>query len=76
MRLTVVETIIALLMFIGIDLKEHVPYDNIGDCLKAKRLSERSSGIDGPRLECRPVKAETEVWVEDNKKHIIRIIED
>ena len=71
-----VEIVIALLMYIGINLKEHVPYDNIGDCLKAKRLSERSSGVDGPRLECRPVKAETEIWVEDNKKHIIRIIED
>ena len=71
-----VETIIALLMYIGINLTDHVPYDNLGDCLKAKRLSERSSGIDGPRLECRPVKAETEIWVEDNKKHIIRIIED
>ena len=71
-----IETVIALLMYIGINLQEHVPYDNIGDCLKAKRLSERSSGVDGPRLECRPVKAETEIWVEDNKKHIIRIIED
>ena len=71
-----VEIVIALLMYIGIDLKEHVPYDNIGDCLKAKRLSERSAGIDGPRLECRPVKAETEIWKEDNKKHIIKIIKD
>ena len=71
-----VEIVIALLMYIGIDLKEHVPYDNIGDCLKAKRLSERSSGIDGPRLECRPVKAKTEIWKEDNKKHIIKIIND
>ena len=62
-----VEIVIALLMYIGIDLKEHVPYDNIGDCLKAKRLSERSSGIDGPRLECRPVKAKTEIWKEDGK---------
>jgi len=42
----VVEIVIALLMFIGVDLKEHVPYDSIGDCLKAKRLSERSSGPD------------------------------
>jgi len=71
-----VETIIALLMFIGVDLKEHVVYDSIGDCLKAKRLSERSSGSDGPRMECRPVKAETEIWEEDGKKHIIKIIEN
>ena len=72
----VVEIVIALLMYIGIDLKEHVPQYNIGDCLKAKRLSEISSGPDGPRLECRPVKAKTEIWEEDNKKHIIKIIDD
>ena len=71
-----VEIVIALLMYIGIDLKEHVPYDNIGDCLKAKRLSERASGEDGPRLECRPVKAKTEIWEEDNQKHIIKIIDE
>tara|TARA_Y100000034_G_scaffold7670_1_gene8468 strand:+ start:123 stop:311 length:189 start_codon:yes stop_codon:yes gene_type:complete len=28
------------------------------------------------KLECRPVKAETEIWKEDGKKHIIKIIED
>jgi hypothetical protein len=71
-----IEVVIALLMYIGIDLKEHVPYDNIGDCLKAKRLSERASGINGPRLECRPVKAKIEIWKEDNKKHIIKIIDE
>ena len=71
-----IEMVIALLMYIGVDLKEHVPYDNIGDCLKAKRLSERASGVDGPRLECRPVKAKTEIWEEDNQKHIIKIIEE
>ena len=49
-----VEIVIALLMYIGIDLKEHVPYDNIGDCLKAK----------------------TEIWKEDGKKHILKIVED
>ena len=37
-----IETVIALLMYIGINLKEHVPYDSIGDCLKAKRLSEEA----------------------------------
>ena len=71
-----IETVIALLMYIGINLQEHVPYDSIGDCLKAKRLSERSSGADGPRLECRPVKANTEIWKEAGKKHILKIIED
>ena len=58
-----VEVVIALLMWIGVDLKEHVPYDSIGDCLKAKRL------------ECKPVKAKTEIWEEDGKKHILKIVE-
>ena len=71
-----VEVVIALLMFIGVNLTEHVPYDTIGDCLKAKRLSERSSGPGGPRMECRPVTAEVEIWKEDGKKHILKIIED
>ena len=71
-----VEIVIALLMFIGVDLKEHVPYDTIGDCLNAKRLSERSSGPGGPRMECRHVNAKTEIWKEDGKKHILKIVED
>jgi len=71
-----VEIVIALLMYIGIVLKEHVSYDTIGDCLKAKRLSERSAGPYGTRLECRPVTAEVEIWKEDGKKHILKIVED
>jgi hypothetical protein len=70
-----IESIIALLMWIGVDLKEHVPYDSIGDCLKAKRMSERSSGVGGPRMECRPVRAEIEIWDEDQKKHIRKIVD-
>ena len=71
-----VESIIALLMLVGVELKEHVVYDSLSDCLKAKRISERSMGKDGPRMECRPVKAETEIWKEDGKKHIIKILDD
>jgi hypothetical protein len=47
----------------------------LGECLAYKRKAERSMGVDGPRLACLPVKAETEIWEEDGKKHIIRIIE-
>ena len=70
------EIVIGLLMFIGVELKEHTYYDSLSACLKAKRISERNSGSDGPRLECKPVKAITEIWKEDGKKHIIKIIED
>jgi len=27
-------------------------------------------------LECRPVTAEVEIWKEDGKKHILKIVED
>jgi hypothetical protein len=27
-------------------------------------------------MECRPVTAEVEIWKEDGKKHILKIIED
>ena len=70
------ELVIGLLMWIGLDLKEHTYYDSLSACLKAKRISERSSGSDGPRLECKPVMAITEIWKEDGKKHIIKIIDD
>ena len=42
----------------------------------AKRISERNMGDNAPRLECKPVHAITEIWKEDGKKHIIKIIDD
>ena len=41
---------------------------------KAKRISERNMGDNAPRLECKPVMAITEIWKEDGKKHIIKIV--
>jgi hypothetical protein len=70
------ELVIGLLMFIGVELKEHTYYDSLSACLKAKRISERNMGDNAPRLQCKPVMAITEVWKEDGKKHIIKIIDD
>lgn len=72
---TVIESVIALLMYIGVSLQEHVPFESLSECLEYKRKAERSMGKDGARLSCQPVMAETEIWKEDGKKHIIRIIE-
>ena len=71
-----IESVIALLMYMGGTVQEHVPFESLGECLAYKRKAERSMGVDGPRLACLPVKAETEIWEEDGKKHIIRIIEE
>tara|TARA_Y100000310_G_C19955029_1_gene478590 strand:+ start:134 stop:349 length:216 start_codon:yes stop_codon:yes gene_type:complete len=70
------EIVIGLLMYIGVNLLEHTYYDSLSACLKAKRISLRSMGENAPRLECKSVKAITEIWKEDGKKHIIKIIED
>ena len=70
------EIVIGLLMWIGLELKEHTYYDSLSACLKAKRISERNMGDNAPRLECKPVNAITEIWKEDGKKHIIKIIDD
>tara|TARA_R110002020_G_scaffold78950_6_gene198237 strand:+ start:1182 stop:1400 length:219 start_codon:yes stop_codon:yes gene_type:complete len=71
-----IESVIALLMYMGVTIQEHVPFESLGECLEYKRKAERSMGTDGPRLACLPVKAEIEIWKEDGKKHIIRIIEE
>ena len=71
-----VESVIALLMYMGVSIQEHIPFESLSECLEYKRRAERSMGADGPRLSCQPVKAETEIWEEDGKKHIIRIIEE
>ena len=70
------EIVIGLLMWINLKLVEHTYYDSLSACLKAKRISERNMGDNAPRLECKSVKAITEIWKEDGKKHIIKIIED
>ena len=70
------EIVIGLLMFIGVELKEHVYYENLSSCLEAKRISERNMGDNAPRLACKPVNSITEIWKEDGKKHIIKIIND
>ena len=70
------EIVIGLLMFIGVTLTEHTFYENLSSCLEAKRISERNMGDNAPRLACKPVNAITEIWKEDGKKHIIKIIDD
>ena len=70
------ELVIGLLMWFGVDLLEHTYYDSLSACLKAKRVSERNMGNNAPRLECKPVMAITEIWKEDGKKHIIKIVDD
>ena len=37
-----VETVVALLMFVGAEIKEHIIQPSMSECLKGKRMASRS----------------------------------
>ena len=67
-----VETVVALLMFINGEIKEHRIQDNMATCLRGKRVAERqySSGV---KYQCIKSKAELEENI-DGTKAIKKII--
>jgi len=71
---TVINTVIALCMFVAGELKEHRIQDAMSDCLKGKREAERNinSNIE---YKCGKVEAELEYNI-DGSKSIKRIIND
>ena len=66
-----IETVVALLMFVNGEIKEHRIQDNMAVCLRGKRVAERqySSGV---KYQCIKSKAEVEIYM--GKKHITKII--
>ena len=69
---TVINSVVALCMFIAGELKEHRIQDSMSECLKGKRLAERdkSSNI---QYMCGKVEAELETNI-DGSKAIKKII--
>lgn len=68
-----IETVIALCMFMHGELKEHKHQSTIHECLMKKRVAERNSS-DIIRYSCGEVKAKIEVN-NDGSKSIKKIIE-
>ena len=68
-----VETVVALLMFINGEIKEHRIQENMATCLRGKRVAERDYN---PRVryKCIKSKAETEIYM--GQKSIRKIILD
>tara|TARA_A100001011_G_scaffold287303_1_gene298192 strand:- start:2682 stop:2891 length:210 start_codon:yes stop_codon:yes gene_type:complete len=66
-----IETVVALLMIVHGEIKEHRIQDNMAVCLRGKRVAERqySSGV---KYQCIKSKAEVEIYM--GKKHITKII--
>lgn len=66
-----IETVIALLMIVNGEIKEHLIQDSMSKCLKGKRVAERVFNAN-VQYQCIKSKAETEIYV--GKKSIKKII--
>ncbi len=66
------ETVIALLMFVNFEIKEHRIQPSMGVCLRGKREAERTFS-DSVQYKCIKTKAELETNI-DGSKSIKKII--
>ena len=66
-----IETVVALLMFVGPEIKEHRIQDNMALCLRRKRVAERTFS---PNVTYKCLKSKAEIEIYLNEKHIKKII--
>ena len=66
-----IESVIALLMFVNGEIKEHRIQDNMASCLRGKREAERTYS-ENVSYKCWRGKAETEIFM--GEKSIKKII--
>ena len=66
-----IETVIALLMFVNGEIKEHRIQDNMATCLRGKREAERTFS-ESVTYKCYRGKAETEIY--RGEKSIVALI--
>ena len=66
------ETVVALLMFVNFEIKEHRIQPSMGVCLRGKREAERTFS-DSVQYKCIKTKAEVEIN-NDGSKSIKKII--
>jgi|TARA_R110002012_G_scaffold189328_1_gene356522 hypothetical protein len=58
-----IETVIALLMIVNGEIKEHRIQDSMSKCLKGKRIAMRSNTSNNLEYQCIKSKAETEIYM-------------
>ena len=66
-----IESVVALIMFIGAEIKEHRIQENMANCLRGKREAERTFS-ETVSYKCWRGKAETEIYM--GEKSIKKII--
>ena len=57
-----IETVFALLMFVGGEIKEHRIQESMAKCLRGKRTAERQYSAN-VKYQCIKAKAETEIYM-------------
>ena len=67
-----IETVVALLLFLKGDVVEMTYKERMSDCLKSKRLAEREVNPNNVRFSCQKIQAETEIYM--GAKKIVKII--
>ena len=58
-----VEIVVALLMIVNGEIKEHRIQESMSNCLKGKRIAMRSNTSNNVEYHCIKSKAETEVYM-------------
>ena len=69
-----VETVVALLMFIGSEIKEHRIQPSMSECLKGKRLATRNIS-ENVEFKCIKSKAQLETNIDGSKSIKALILE-
>ena len=67
----VVETVVALLMFVNGEIKEHRIQENMATCLRGKRVAERDYN---PSVSYKCLKSKAEIELYQGRKPITKII--
>ena len=68
-----VETVVALLMFLNGNMIEFTYKESMSACLKSKRISMREINPDSVVMACKKVTAETEIY--QGRKKILKVLE-
>ena len=70
--MVMVELVVALLMIVNGEIKEHRIQESMSQCLKGKRIAMRSNTGNNIEYQCIKSMAETEVYL--NQKSIKKLI--
>jgi|TARA_R110001632_G_scaffold52885_2_gene130785 hypothetical protein len=67
------ETVVALLMFLNGDMIEFTYKESMSECLKSRRIAMREINPDTVLMSCKKISAETEIY--QGRKKILKVIE-